>query len=70
MVAEPSETPVTIPPGDTDAIAVLLLPQTPAGSASANDVIEPMQTLVTPVIDAVAVLTDTNAKAGQPVGGV
>ena len=50
MVAEPAETPVTVPvEGTTNAIDVLLLLHAPPGVASLNVIVVPAQTLVKPL---------------------
>ena len=51
MVAEPEDTPVTIPvPAPTVALVVLLLLQTPPGAASDNVIVEPAHTAEGPEI--------------------
>jgi hypothetical protein len=52
MVAEPAETPDTIPEALTVATAVLLEDQVPPEVASLKVVVEPTQTLVVPVMAA------------------
>jgi hypothetical protein len=52
MVAEPAATPVTTPEALTVATAVLLEDQVPPTEASLKVVVDPSQTLVTPVIPA------------------
>ena len=50
IVNTPAETPVTTPPEDTDAKAVLLLVQVPGPDTSDKVVVEPTHTKLLPVI--------------------
>ena len=52
MVAEPADTPETVPEALTVATAVLLEDQVPPVVASLRAVVEPTQTLVVPVMAA------------------
>ena len=60
MVTVPAVTPVTTPePDPTVAMVISLLLHTPPEVASLNVVVRPGHTLVVPVIDGNALITDT-----------
>jgi hypothetical protein len=50
MVAVPAVIPVTTPVEDTEATVVLVLLHTPPAAASLSVVVDPAQTVVTPVM--------------------
>jgi hypothetical protein len=68
MVDVPFATPVTTPlPDPIVAIDVLLLLQAPPGAALLNDVVEPVHTVIVPVIGKLDTVTILVAAVPQPV---
>ena len=68
-MAEPADTPVTVPFTSTVATEVLVLLHTPPGVASVSDVVYPLHTLVMPVI-AVNGFTVIGNDTAHPAGSV
>jgi len=70
MVGVPAVTPLTTPPLEIVASPELLLVHVPPLVPSANVILDPVQTLVGPVIATGVVLTVSICVAIQPVGNV